>query len=316
MNTIPILLIAFNRPKTLLKQLKRIDNLSKRTVRISIDGPKIDSKKSRDETIYIANTWQELTHHEVEMISHKRNLGIYEHLPVALNNMFSDFSQALILEDDIEFVPEFVNFVDQSIHLHENESVWSICGHNPQYVSNPYAANELTINFRPSRFHSIWGWATSRSVVTSFLNVYHEKLNFQEVEAVLEDTARHISCDPFLRQSFTGTWLRKLKGWEQRRTKSGWDTRWVYQAWQGQRLSLIPDSSLSRETLDQSEGQTHFHESTGVPWGNPSGRILNFEIEKLDRSLEISHLKTWGINRRYSWLYSIRLYKEIRRLTS
>jgi GH35 family endo-1,4-beta-xylanase len=53
-----------------------------------------------------------------------------------------------------------------------------------------------------------------------------------------------------------------------------------------------------------------------LPWGNTLGRILNFEIEKLDRSLEISHLKTWGINRRYSWLYSIRLYKEIKRLTS
>lgn len=316
MNKTPILVLAFNRPNTLKRQLERIQKLSHRNVLISIDGQVSSSKVFQDLTVRVANEWQNSTHHDVRIIERKTNLGIYDHLPSALDEFFKDFSHGLILEDDIEFIPQFVNFIDQYSLSSEMEDFWSICGHNPQGSSNYSLRSPSNIIFRHSYFHSVWGWATSKSVALNFLNDYYKKVNFREVNEVLRNVSKNLTHDPFLQKAFLATWLRKIKGWEQRRVNSGWDTRWVYQAWKQQKLSLVPDISLSRECLDQSEGQTHIHESFGGSWINRERDTLYFNIEKLDKRTEIDHLGTWGIRRRYSWFYAKRIKNEIRQLVT
>lgn len=312
MNSTPILVTAFNRPRTLLSLLGRIDELSKRSVVISIDGPKLDGDHMRSETERIAKTWKSASHHQVVVIDRKENLGIYRHLPIALAEFFSDFSFGVILEDDIEFVPNFIDFVDRHYGLLDSENLWSIGGHNPAAKQNPPTDVDVQLTLRPSIFHSIWGWATSKKNAEIFLNDYHLNIDLNEAFVILERTSRGITRDPLLQRAFVLTWMRKLSGWNIRRKLSGWDTRWAYEGWKAGKLSLLPDISLSRESLDQSEGQTHQHKTVSAKDLFAYDTKAIFEKRFADRSAEIRRMRTWGISRRYSWFYSKRIARQLK----
>ena len=100
-------------------------------------------------------------------------------------------------------------------------------------------------------------------------------------------------------------------GWNARRSKSGWDTRWVFEAWKKGRLSLIPEISLAREEIEQPEGQTHPHATNGELWIPRQEITDQFSLVSRNKYLDISLLETWGIRRKYSWLYSYRITKQL-----
>ena len=112
MTKTPILVIAFNRPITLMALLSRIEKLDRREVTISIDGPTMKSLREQQLALESAVAWKSLSKHEIEIVQRSSNLGIYDHLPIALEEFFENKNFGLILEDDIEFVPDFIDFVD------------------------------------------------------------------------------------------------------------------------------------------------------------------------------------------------------------
>ena len=120
MTKTPILVIAFNRPITLTALLSRIEKLDRREVTISIDGPTMKSSKQQL-ALESAVAWKSLSKHDIEIVQRSSNLGIYDHLPIALEEFFENKNFGLILEDDIEFVPDFIDFVDNNIHLIEEK---------------------------------------------------------------------------------------------------------------------------------------------------------------------------------------------------
>lgn len=311
MTKTPILVIAFNRPITLTALLSRIEKLDRREVTISIDGPTIKSSKEQQLALKSAVAWKSLSKHEVEIVQRSSNLGIYNHLPIALQEFFENHNYGLILEDDIEFVPDFIDFVDNNIHFIEEKRLWSICGHNPLNTFDPYSTIDSRLNFRPSRFHSIWGWATSRENALKFTDQYLVEVDMKEAFEVLHLTAKRLTRDPFLQRAFVLTWLRKISGWNNRREQSGWDTRWAYEGWKVGKFSVLPDISLSREVLDQTEGQTHEHVSSGSVWGMSEKSKFSFELVEISRTAEIGRLKTWGIARKYSWVFVKRIKRQL-----
>ena len=312
MTKTPILVMAFNRPRTLSALLSRIEKLDKREVMISIDGPTIHGSKEQQLVFKSASAWKGSSKHEVDIVRRSSNLGIYDHLPIALQEFFDKQNYGLILEDDIEFIPGLIDFVDKNIYLIEEMRLWSICGHNPLNTSDPTSRNNSKLSFRPSNFHSIWGWATSKENALRFINQYSVEVDLEEAFKTLSLTAKSLTSDPFLQRAFVLTWLRKISGWNERRERSGWDTRWAYEGWKVGKLSVLPDISLSREVLDQTEGQTHEHVSSGSAWKVPAESKFFFELSKTSRTDDIRRLKTWGINRKYSWVFARRIERQLR----
>ena len=312
MTKTPILVMAFNRPRTLSALLSRIEKLDKREVMISIDGPTIHGSKEQQLVLKSASAWKGSSKHEVDIVRRSSNLGIYDHLPIALQEFFDKQNYGLILEDDIEFVPGLIDFTDKNMHLIEEMSLWSICGHNPLNTSDPTARNNSKLSFRPSRFHSIWGWATSKENALRFVSQYPLEVDLKEAFEILSSTAKSLTSDPFLQRAFVLTWLRKISGWNERRERSGWDTRWAYEGWKVGKLSILPDISLSREVLDQTEGQTHEHVSSGSAWKVPAESKFFFELSKTSWTDDIRRLKTWGINRKYSWVFAKRIQHQLK----
>jgi hypothetical protein len=309
---VPILIIAYNRPRSLGRLLMELETLNTRRVFISIDGPMSESQLSNQQVFEKASDWKSLSRHEVTVVHRERNLGIYDHLPKAMSDFFASNACGIILEDDIEFVPNFFDFVDRHYDLLKTENLWSICGHNPAAQSNPLSDVDLQLTFRTSFFHSIWGWATSKENAEIFLENYHLRIDLNEAFLILERTSRRITRDPLLQRAFVLTWMRKLSGWNIRRKLSGWDTRWAYEGWKAGKLSLLPDISLSRECLDQSEGQTHKHETVSARELFAYDTKAIFEKRIADRSAEIKRMRTWGISRRYSWFYAKRITRQLK----
>ena len=311
MSNTSILVIAFNRPNTLKELLAHLEVLSKRKIMISIDGSKGDSDFKQSLTLELALLWKSSSQHEVEIVTQDTNLGIYNHLPFALNKFFAKETFGLILEDDMEFNSGLIRFVDQNKDLIESNSFWSICGHNPSNTSDPSSLKPSKISFRPSRFHAVWGWACSRDIGLAFAEEYPNSVDLNEAFEVLKRTSKGFTNDPFLQKAFVLTWMRKISGWNARREQSGWDTRWAYEGWKSGKFSLLPDASLSRESLNQLEGQTHKHMNFGSTWSNKLNSTFTFSIETMDSKSEIKNLKTWGITRRYSWFYQNRIRRQL-----
>ena len=100
----PILVIAYNRPRTLGRQLDRIECLDRRNVVISIDGAKTNLEESHA-TIKTAENWALQSKHDVDLLIQRKNLGIYLHLPSALNAFFAKFGLYIIIGSFISNIP-------------------------------------------------------------------------------------------------------------------------------------------------------------------------------------------------------------------
>ena len=314
MTNLPVLITAFSRPRTLHSLLQRVETLETREVWVSIDKPNGKLNQENLETLKVASNWQKSSHHRVHIVERSKNLGIYEHLPIALNEFFEVFKKGIVLEDDIEILPEFIEFLDKSPTWLDWDKNWSVCSHNPLNTDNPYSERIANIVFRPSYFHSIWGWATSKTNAVKFIRDYDKQLNKEYILEILIETSKRITKDPFVRSAFINTWMRKMIGWKTRRHGSGWDTRWVFQAWSENRHSLVPDKSLGREEVLQLEGQTHPHQSRGVTWIPQPKNDFSFTLGNKQARLEVQRLRVWGITRPYAWAYNSRITRQLKEL--
>jgi hypothetical protein len=78
--------------------------------------------------------------------------------------------------------------------------------------------------------------------------------------------------------------------------------------WKSGLPSLMPNFSLTRESLLQTEGQSHHHTSTGKSWALKIESVsIDPEIKVGKKPKDVPKLKVWGITRSYCWLYFARL---------
>ena len=311
---VPILVMAFNRPKTLTRQLQRLEALKSREIHISIDGPRnIEDMKLIREVRFAAEKWAKASKHEINIFSSDSNLGLHGHFQVAFSKFFGDHLYGLVLEDDIDFNLDFVNFLDSNFRTNRYViDAWSTMGHNPYQVEG---RTELPrAHFFESKVHTIWGWASSSAHIENFLAIYNANRREHVAVKAINKIAVELTHDIFLRNAINATWRRKISRAVQGR--GGWDNWWVIAGWESGLNSLMPTRSLSREELGQTEGQSHQHLTVDPNW-NPHLRVdIASNFQQRDRKYDRNALKLWGITRRYSWAYAHRISKELKRFES
>ena len=318
----PILLIGFNRPNTLNEQLQRIDQLKERTVYISIDG--LPNKCSEglmeawQSCVSVAKSWSLNTQHNALLVIHPENLGLYDHFKSALMDFFGKFPVGIVLEDDIVFVSEFINFVDENHALLFNGDCWSIEGNNPLGRHDlVFAPKDVVVAFQQTYIHTISGWASSTNNVQVFIDFCDQRFSWTEVVGVISRFSRKVTRDPVLRVGIQATWLRKMKRARAKGLAGSWDNTWELAGWSSQLPSVMPNFSLSRESSDQVEGQSHPHSILGDPWNSnslPTSISVENDIYTLSRKSDLSMLSIWGIRRAYCWIFFLRLLKQRRNL--
>jgi len=311
----PLLLMAYNRPQTTQSQLNRISKLGNRRICISIDGPQNseDSEKCR-EVRMIAERWASGSSSMVSINVSEVNLGLHRHFMLAFSRFFSDYEFGIVLEDDIEFRQSFIDYIDQMNLSRGYRNYWSIQGHNPLPQAAVSFETNHTVQFEETNFHSVWGWASHSESIERMLKFISDANDSNVLMKSVVRGSELFTSDPLLKIAIKNVWLKKLI---RARTlnSGGWDNWWVAAAWLHQTTSIMPDISISRESLIQNEGQSHSHTQIGSRWADTKLEVLstNPHITKNSNHKEVELLRTWGITRPYSWLYSPRIAKQYAR---
>ena len=301
---IPILLIAYCRPIEFSRIASDLESLPQRRIEISIDGPVLETESENKSVVDLAISWKSKSKHEIDVWVSERNLGLFEHFSAALQRFFSRNQWGLVLEDDLEFRGEIVQFLDTNEAKNLLDTYFSFCGNNPLSDLSSYRSNH-SIRLQETNIHTISGWASSASSIHLFLELLKDsRSDGLLLENILKNFCHNITRDPLLARSLFNNWSGKIQR-AVRTSKPNWDNYWELAAWSSGKPSIRPTFSLIRESPISFGRQTHHHNFGLEIWPNSSQKLdLEFSaVLPLKKTLEIQALGIWGTSR-------IRAYKE------
>ena len=162
----PIVIFTYNRLDhldTLINSLEQNELFKKSKILVFSDGPKkeLDIEKIEKIRIYLK---KKLTSNNSEIVERSNNFGLSKNVITGINQTFNDYDQVIILEDDLEVSPFFLNYMNDALNLYANsENVASISGYmypiNSKSFSNDYFFLKLVES---------WGWGTWRRAWNNF----------------------------------------------------------------------------------------------------------------------------------------------------
>jgi hypothetical protein len=86
----------------------------------------------------------------------EHNFGLAKNITTALNEIFTKYNKAIILEDDIVVSKSFLKFMNDALFLYQNEKkIWHVSGWNYPIDSSNYQYNSYFL-----QMSNCWGWAT------------------------------------------------------------------------------------------------------------------------------------------------------------
>ncbi len=153
---IPILILSFNRPSLIKKQIDSLKELNPTSLYMYSDGPRneiiSDQKKvNKCRRIFHENiTWNCKTKYKFE----KTNKGCGPGVSEAITWFFSNVEKGIIIEDDCLLNKSFFPFAEEMLEIYEND--FSIAGITADYKLGA----SFTNNYGFIPFPLIWGWAT------------------------------------------------------------------------------------------------------------------------------------------------------------
>lgn len=227
----PLVLIAFNRPDLLRRQLEIVRKHFQGRIFAIVDGPRPAKPGEAEKVEEVVGLFEGLQDpFEVTINRSGTNLGCYRRIKSGLDWVFSQVDRAIILEDDCMPSPQFFSFAGDLLEQYsQRKDVFSIQGTNlfPE-LSPP------TCRFFFSRYPNSWGWATWARAWCQFIDI--------------DSQWQDLRNSPSFRQSFRN--LRSFVYWRQYfdRTYSGkidsWFYRWILTCWANGGLSIYPSQNL------------------------------------------------------------------------
>jgi len=304
---IPILLIGYCRPIEFERIINQIESLSVRNVHISLDGPKEGTHFLTTGVLSIAQKWQRESKHKITVSQSETNLGLLSHFVIALKSFFARYNYGLILEDDMEFRAEFVEFLDSIEGKEALVNYWSVCGHNPRKESDLFLYNhKKEIHFFETSVHTIWGWATSKNSVDFFLDFLNRSAqNSMILHEGIYSFAHSVTRDRVFGLAIIKNWSGKIERAISSQ-KPNWDNYWVLAGWSAKKFSLMPNYSLSRENPQIFGAQTHQHVPKGKSWDNIPDLMILGKVFKRRSRRDGKLVAVWGNTRMRAYKSSIR----------
>ncbi len=272
-HTLPILVLAFNRPDLLKDQLEFLNSHNCSTVYISIDGPrkgKFNEDSLVAECIDLARKY--IPENRINIFS--ANQGCRLGVVGGINWFFERESCGLILEDDVRFNPLFLHFAAVALSRYEFEfSVGSISGYTPIDLSQNECMGANTF-FHP--YFSSWGWATWRSRWEKY------SLEQSDWEQVLLEKRMPRLERTFWREKFSSVFDDSMDTWDYQFILSnfrfGWNTL-VPRANLVTNVGFRPDATHTRNHRDFALNEAFDLDVNEHDW--PNSTVANDEISRI-----------------------------------
>ena len=96
----------------------------------------------------------------IEIIESKNNKGLANSIISGVDFVTKKYGKAIVLEDDLVTLPNFLNYMNQALDFYENDKrIISVCGYGLK-IARPLAYDSDVYLYGRS---SSWGWATWRN---------------------------------------------------------------------------------------------------------------------------------------------------------
>jgi hypothetical protein len=226
----PVLLILFNRPEVTARVFSEIAAQRPATLFVAGDGPRdaADVERCQEARRVVERVdWP----CDVRTNFAERNLGSGLGPTTALDWVFSQVDEAIILEDDCVPAPSFFTYAETLLHHYRDDHrVMEIGGNNYQF-----GQNQTPYSYYFSRYAHTHGWATWRRAWKQFdLHI----ARWPEYRAAgLLDT---VCDDPAERRYWTYIFDRIAAG----HLTSSWDYQWMLACWAHGGLVAVPHVNL------------------------------------------------------------------------
>lgn len=158
--SVPVLLLAFNRPEKTAKVLARIREMAPVRVYAHCDGPRGHVPEDQVKTAEVRQLIREqLAPFQLQTFFRTENAGIKNGIKGALDWFFEQEEYGIILEDDCLPDPSFFAFCEELLlRYRDDPKVMHIGGSNLAEASLDGRQGDYVF----SHFSFIWGWASWR----------------------------------------------------------------------------------------------------------------------------------------------------------
>lgn len=166
MSISPIALFVYNRQDhldILIRSLKKNNLFAQTKVLVFSDGPRNEIDKNKIVKIrkYLK---QELIPCNTEFVERTTNLGLSKNVISGITQTFKTYNQAIILEDDLEVSPFFLNYMNDALDLYaDTKNVASVSGYMYPINSKKFSNNYFFLKLIES-----WGWGTWKRAWSHF----------------------------------------------------------------------------------------------------------------------------------------------------
>ena len=226
----PVALFIFNRPDLTDTAFKAIAEAMPKKLLVVADGPRFSAEAEKCQQ---ARTIIERVNWDCEVLTNfsDRNLGCKARVSSGLDWVFSQVSEAIILEDDCLADPSFFSFAERLLeHYRDDERVMHISGGN--FVSDKI---NLEHSYYFSRYaFAGYGWASwSRAwkYYDKDMKSWPEFKRSGMLERLFEDKDEQDLWRVLLDRTDTGE-------------IDTWDFQWFYTCWTQGGLSIVPRVNL------------------------------------------------------------------------
>lgn len=226
----PVLFIIFNRPDTAQLVFDEIRKAKPSKLYVSADGPRKDKEGEIEKCQNARDIIKQVDWEcEVRTLFHEKNLGCKYGPNSAIDWLFENEEDGIILEDDCVPDQSFFEFSEKMLDFYKNdERVMMICGTNYMIDTGDYDCSYFFSNYYP-----VWGWATwKRAWKYSDIDMkrWYDFKTSKQLEWIFSDKKIVAYYNDMFKLICNGF--------------DGWDVQWWFACIFQHGLSIIPTKNL------------------------------------------------------------------------
>ncbi len=242
---IPILIIAWKRPKQTKELIGKIKQINPANLYIACDGPKneniIEDNKVKDTREILLKSFEEVN--SKKYLFSKNNQGCKIGVSNAISWLFEHEREGIILEDDCIPHLDFFGFCQEMLETYRNdERIWSITGHNQQ---NNIKRGNGTYYF--SKYPRSWGWATWKRCWEKYDRDITDWPNIK---------SKNILKNKLTNKREVIFWEKTLDNIYYHNSPNTWDYQWTLSSFLNEGKTIVPNKNLINN-IGFDEDSTH-----------------------------------------------------------
>jgi hypothetical protein len=227
--TTPVAFLVFNRPDVTQRVFSRIAEVKPQTLLVVADGPRTKEETKACDQVRKIIDWVDWDCRVLKNFSDV-NLGCKRRVASGLDWVFSQVSEAIILEDDCLPSLSFFHFCQTLLNRYrDDQRIFMIGGNNFQF-----GISRTEASYYFSRYAEIWGWATWRRAWRHYDVTMKSWPAFKaagRIRWVFENPAEQEYWEPYFQQCYEG----KI---------DTWDYIWFYTCLSQSGLTVLPNINL------------------------------------------------------------------------